>query len=176
MGVVMLANKKKTLLVTLVDCAKQFETHSSRLIGYTYELLRCLDVEIWQFSWWQWQQTDRPIVCPCTCVRVNKVEVVTLLRFLLKQYCILPKISPLQKYKLPPLFDLQVIARIFTVLVSPHSYATKIASSARIHEWRLTRALLFVLWMVCLPHLSALLYILARVCNWLTINFELWTL
>ena len=67
-------------------------------------------------------------------VQVNKVEVVTLLRFLLKQYCILPKISPLQKYKLPPLFDLQVIARIFTVLVSPHSYATKIASSARTHE------------------------------------------
>ena len=29
-----------------------------RLIGYAYELLRCLDVEIWQFSWWQWQ-TDR---------------------------------------------------------------------------------------------------------------------
>ena len=28
------------------------------LIGHAYELLRCLDVEIWQFSWWQ-QQTDK---------------------------------------------------------------------------------------------------------------------
>ena len=31
-----------------------------RLIGYTYELLKCLDIEIWRFSWWQ-QQTDRQI-------------------------------------------------------------------------------------------------------------------
>ena len=28
-----------------------------RLIGYAYELLRCLDLKIWWFSWWQ--QTDR---------------------------------------------------------------------------------------------------------------------
>ena len=28
-----------------------------RLIGYAYELLRCLDVEIWRFLWW-WR-TDR---------------------------------------------------------------------------------------------------------------------
>ena len=30
-----------------------------RLIGYTYELLRCLDVEIWWFLWWR-RQTDGP--------------------------------------------------------------------------------------------------------------------
>ena len=27
------------------------------LIGYTYELLKCLDLETWQFSWWP--QMDR---------------------------------------------------------------------------------------------------------------------
>ena len=35
--------------------------HWFRLIGYAYELLRCLDVEIWWFLWWQQtdEQTDR---------------------------------------------------------------------------------------------------------------------
>ena len=32
-----------------------------RLIGHIYKLLRCLDIEIWRFSWWQQTdgQTDR---------------------------------------------------------------------------------------------------------------------
>ena len=30
-----------------------------RLIGYAYKLLRCLDLEIWQFLWWQQTETDR---------------------------------------------------------------------------------------------------------------------
>ena len=32
-----------------------------QLIGYAYGLLRCLDVEIWWFLWWQWRLWDRPI-------------------------------------------------------------------------------------------------------------------
>ena len=39
------------------------------LIGDTYELLRCLDVEIWRFLWWRWQ-TDQ-LLYPCACVRGN---------------------------------------------------------------------------------------------------------
>ena len=49
-----------------------------RMIGYTYELLRCLDVEIWRFSWWQ--QTDRQtdgqtnrLLYPCACARGNNM-------------------------------------------------------------------------------------------------------
>ena len=53
------------------------------LISYAYKLLKCLDVEIWQFSWWQQMdrrtngQTDRLLYsCACTwdnnykCVRM----------------------------------------------------------------------------------------------------------
>ena len=40
--------------------------HWFRLIGYAYELLRCLDVEIWWFLWWQQmdRRTDKPITLP----------------------------------------------------------------------------------------------------------------
>ena len=43
-----------------------------RLIGYAYKLLRCLDLEIWRFSWWQ--QMDRHVdwlLYPCACMRGN---------------------------------------------------------------------------------------------------------
>ena len=40
-----------------------------RLIGHIYELLRCLDVEIWRFSWWQ--QTDGQLLYPCACAQGN---------------------------------------------------------------------------------------------------------
>ena len=42
------------------------------LIGYDYELLRCLDVEIWRFLWWRRQQTDR-LLHPCACAQGNKM-------------------------------------------------------------------------------------------------------
>ena len=44
--------------------------HWFRLIGHVYELLRCLDVEIWWFSWWQQTdgQTNR-LLYPCACAR-----------------------------------------------------------------------------------------------------------
>ena len=56
MGVAMMANKG-TLFVMLLDHAKRFEAHEPvfcrfQWIGYTYELLRCLDVKIWRFSLW----------------------------------------------------------------------------------------------------------------------------
>ena len=56
MGVAMMANKG-TLFVMPVDHAKRFEAHKPvfcrfQWIGYTYELLRCLDVKIWRFSLW----------------------------------------------------------------------------------------------------------------------------
>ena len=53
-----------------------------RLIGHAYKLLRCLDVEIWRFSWWQQtdgqtdEQTDR-LLYPCACVRGNKFYSIT---------------------------------------------------------------------------------------------------
>ena len=56
MGVATKANKR-TLFVTFVNRTKRFEAYSSqfiadiRLIGYAYELLRYLGVEIWRFSW-----------------------------------------------------------------------------------------------------------------------------
>ena len=38
------------------------------LIGYVYELLRCLNYEIWRFSWWQ--RTDR-FLYPCAHTQGN---------------------------------------------------------------------------------------------------------
>ena len=48
-----------------------------QLIGYTYELLRCLDVEIWQFrgdNRWTDGQTDWLLYLICACARVNKAK------------------------------------------------------------------------------------------------------
>ncbi len=73
-GVAMMGNKK-TLFVTLVDRIPRFETLKQvfRLIHCAYELLRCLDLEIWWFLCWR--QTDKPIALPLLHMRAHGVKV-----------------------------------------------------------------------------------------------------
>ena len=71
MSVATMANKKA--LFTMPNDSKHVFFHSFWLIHYAYELLRYLDVEMWQF-WWSQQTTDRQTDCfiPYACSRGNQ--------------------------------------------------------------------------------------------------------
>ena len=55
-----------------------------------------------------------------------------------------PEHKPPFENKPRPLFDLQVLAGIFTSFISPRPYAAKSVLSAKINMWRSTTTLLFV--------------------------------